>query len=250
MAPSLTARLAAPEVTDRDLAESVLSSTYWGREDDLDIEYSIISQQNANLMLAHCLRRWLNINLTLAHLTSCVWWDVVGAVCDTSCEILGHQTCVVWCLVGVVHSGPALKQIWVKQKKSFLKVPTPIDGFNTDSARPRSTISGAASPVWGDEFYENGLKIGRVDLINEEQLSFWTILHRWTVQTILNSLRMTLMIFQRTCFAGLILNDFMRPAQWARCSKQWRKDALQKKMRVQNTRVSYIISPDKTVISV
>ena len=24
------------------LAESVLSSTYWGREDDLDIEYSLI----------------------------------------------------------------------------------------------------------------------------------------------------------------------------------------------------------------
>ena len=30
------------------------------------------------------------------------------------------------------------------QKKSFLKVPTPIDCFNTDSARPRSTNSGAA----------------------------------------------------------------------------------------------------------
>ena len=38
----LTARLAASEVADRDLAESVLSSTYWGREDDLDIEYSLI----------------------------------------------------------------------------------------------------------------------------------------------------------------------------------------------------------------
>ena len=75
------------------LAESVLSSTYWGREDDLDIEYSLIFQQNANLMLAHCLRRWLNINPTLPHVTSCVWWDVVGAVCDTSCEILGNQTC-------------------------------------------------------------------------------------------------------------------------------------------------------------
>ena len=68
------------------LAESVLSSTYWGREDDL------IFQQNANLMLAHWLRRWLNINPTLPHVTSRVWWDVVGAVCDTSCEILGHQT--------------------------------------------------------------------------------------------------------------------------------------------------------------
>ena len=75
------------------LAESVLSSTYWGREDDLDIEYSIIFQQNANLMLAHCLRRWLNINPTLPHATSRVWLDVVGAGCDTSCEILGHQTC-------------------------------------------------------------------------------------------------------------------------------------------------------------
>ena len=37
----LTARLAAPEVADLDLAESVLSSTYWGREDDLDSEYSL-----------------------------------------------------------------------------------------------------------------------------------------------------------------------------------------------------------------
>ena len=41
-------------------------------------------------------------------------------------------------------------QTWVKQKKSFLKVPTPIDGFNTDSARPRSTTSGEASLVWED----------------------------------------------------------------------------------------------------
>ena len=55
------------------LAESVLSSTYWGREDDLDIEYSLIFQQNANLMLVHCLRRWLNINPTLRHVTSRVW---------------------------------------------------------------------------------------------------------------------------------------------------------------------------------
>ena len=41
----LTARLAAYEVADRDLAESVLWSTYWGREDDLDIEYSWIFQK-------------------------------------------------------------------------------------------------------------------------------------------------------------------------------------------------------------
>ena len=54
-------------------AESVLSSTYWGREDDLDIEYSLIFQQNANLMLAHFLRRWLNINPALAHVTFRVW---------------------------------------------------------------------------------------------------------------------------------------------------------------------------------
>ena len=75
------------------LAESVLSSTYWGREDDLDIEYSLIFQPNASLMLAHCLRYWLNINPTLPHVTSRDWRDVVGAVCDTSCEIPGHQTC-------------------------------------------------------------------------------------------------------------------------------------------------------------
>ena len=65
----LTTRLAAPEVADRGLAESVLSSTYWGRENDLDIEYSIIFQQNASLMLASCLRRWLNIYPTLTHVT-------------------------------------------------------------------------------------------------------------------------------------------------------------------------------------
>ena len=41
----LTARLAAPEVADRDLAESVFSSTYRGREDDLDKEYSLISNK-------------------------------------------------------------------------------------------------------------------------------------------------------------------------------------------------------------
>ena len=55
------------------LAESVLSSTYWGREDDLDIEYSLIFQPNASPMLAHCLRHWLNINPTLPHVTSRVW---------------------------------------------------------------------------------------------------------------------------------------------------------------------------------
>ena len=75
------------------LAESVLSSTYWGREDDLGIEFSLIFQPNANLILAHCLRHWLNINPTLPYVTSRIWLDVVGAVCDTSCEILGHQTC-------------------------------------------------------------------------------------------------------------------------------------------------------------
>ena len=104
------ARHAASEVADRDLAESVLSSTYWCREDDLDIEYPLIFQENANLMLAHCLRRWLNINPTLTLVTSRVWLDVVGGVCDTSCEILGHQTCVVYCRAGVVDSGPASKQ--------------------------------------------------------------------------------------------------------------------------------------------
>ena len=52
------------------LAASVLSSTYWGREDDLDIEYSLIFQPNANLMLADCLR---DINPTLPHVTSRVW---------------------------------------------------------------------------------------------------------------------------------------------------------------------------------
>ena len=48
-----TARLAALEVADRDLTESVIPTTYWGRKDDLDIEYSLIFQQNVNLMLGH-----------------------------------------------------------------------------------------------------------------------------------------------------------------------------------------------------
>ena len=69
----LTARLAAFEVADRDLAVSVLSSSYWGREDDLDTEYSLIFQQKNSSMLAHYLRRWLNINPTLTHVTSRVW---------------------------------------------------------------------------------------------------------------------------------------------------------------------------------
>ena len=43
----------------------------------------------------------------------------------------------------------------MKQKKSFLKVPTPIDGFNTDSAKPRSTTSREASLVW-EEVYDLG----------------------------------------------------------------------------------------------
>ena len=90
-----TARLPAPEVADRDFAKSVISSTYWGREDDLDIEYSLVFQQNVNLMLAHCLRHWPNINPTLTHVTSRVWWDVVGALCHISAEILGQQTCVL-----------------------------------------------------------------------------------------------------------------------------------------------------------
>ena len=36
-------------------------------------------------------------------------------------------------------------------EKIFLESPTPIDGFNTDSAGPRSTTSGEASLVWVDE---------------------------------------------------------------------------------------------------
>ena len=43
----------------------------------------------------------------------------------------------------------------MKQKKSFLKVPTLIDGFNTDLARPRSTTSGEASLVWEDALTVN-----------------------------------------------------------------------------------------------
>ena len=37
------------------------------------MEYLLIIQQNANLMVAHCLRRWLNINPTLTHVTYRVW---------------------------------------------------------------------------------------------------------------------------------------------------------------------------------
>ena len=38
-----------------------------------------------------------------------------------------------------------------QREKIFLESPTPIDGFNTDSARPRSTTSGEASLVWEDD---------------------------------------------------------------------------------------------------
>ena len=83
------------ELTKPSLAVSAISSTYWGREEDLDIEYSLVFQQNVNLMLARCLQRWLNINPNLTHLASHVWWDVVGNVCHISGEIFGEQTCVV-----------------------------------------------------------------------------------------------------------------------------------------------------------
>ena len=58
---------------------------------DLDIKYSLVLQQNVNLMLVHCLRRWININPTLTHVASRVW-DVVGAVCHIPGEILSRQT--------------------------------------------------------------------------------------------------------------------------------------------------------------
>ena len=81
----------------------------------------------------------------------------MGAVCDTSDEILGHQTCVVHCRAGVIDSGPALKQHSCQRsnlgqtENIFLEVPTPIDGCNAVSARPRSTTSGAVSLVWEDK---------------------------------------------------------------------------------------------------
>ena len=70
------------ELTQPSLAVSAISSTYWGREEDLDIEYSLVFQQNV-------------INPNLTHLASHVWWDVVGNVCHISGEIFGEQTCVV-----------------------------------------------------------------------------------------------------------------------------------------------------------
>ena len=58
---SLTPRLAALEVADRDLAESVLSSTYWGGEDDLDIEYSLFPNKITTL----CWPTVCDVGLTL-----------------------------------------------------------------------------------------------------------------------------------------------------------------------------------------
>ena len=69
----LPARLAALEVADRALLNQCYHQPIGGREDDLDIEYSYIFQPNANLLLAHCLRHWLNIIPTLPHVTSRVW---------------------------------------------------------------------------------------------------------------------------------------------------------------------------------
>ena len=50
------------EAVRPSLADSVLLTTYWGREEDLDIEYSLIYQKNVNLILAHSLRCLLNIS--------------------------------------------------------------------------------------------------------------------------------------------------------------------------------------------
>ena len=61
-------------------------------------------------MLAHWLRCWLYINPTLKHVTSRVWWDVVGAVCHISGEIRSQKTYVVQCSAVVVDDVPTLKQ--------------------------------------------------------------------------------------------------------------------------------------------
>ena len=52
------------------LAASAISNTYWSRGEDLDTKYSSVFIQNVNLMLARCLRRWLNINPNLTHVSS------------------------------------------------------------------------------------------------------------------------------------------------------------------------------------
>ena len=52
------------EAVRPSLALSDISTNYWGREEDLDIEYSLVFQQNISSMLARCLRRWFNINST------------------------------------------------------------------------------------------------------------------------------------------------------------------------------------------
>ena len=48
----------------RDQALRIIRLLGW---EDLDIEYLLVFQQNVNLMLAHCLRRWLNNNKNLTH---------------------------------------------------------------------------------------------------------------------------------------------------------------------------------------
>ena len=104
-------------------------------------------------MLAPCLRRWINIIPALTHVSGEMWWSVSATFpvsYSASRHVLFNAGPASWIVALHQSSTHARGQTWVKQKKSFLKVPTPIDGFDTDSARPRSTTSGEASLVWED----------------------------------------------------------------------------------------------------
>ena len=94
------------EAVRPSLAELAIPSTYCGREEDLDIEYSLVFQK----MSFQCWPAVCDVGSPLIQPSRTLRWDVVVCVWDVSGELLGQQTCVVKCRAGVVDSGPTLKQ--------------------------------------------------------------------------------------------------------------------------------------------
>ena len=79
------------EAVRPSLAELAIPSTYWAREEDLDIEYSLVFQK----MSFQCWPAVCDVGSPLIQPSRTLRWDVVVCVWDVSGELLGQQTCVV-----------------------------------------------------------------------------------------------------------------------------------------------------------
>ena len=79
------------EAVRPSLAELAIPSTYWGWEEDLDIEYSLVFQK----MSFQCWPAVCDVGSPVIQPSRTFRWDVAVCVWDVSGELLGQQTCVV-----------------------------------------------------------------------------------------------------------------------------------------------------------